>query len=419
MAHLRVSYRDDGPLDETEPARAFAYVGRDDDAATIRATLPFQGLSFNRLKLEHCSRADVDGCHCELSLSASDGLQNREHWSGPGLSGTSAAALRSMGLLRRNGGSGQGVNVVIVDHGISRDYLRQIGHDANYCGGWVSMDPSQPFPGGFVDPYARQPDWHGNMIARNVLRVAPDAMIHDAPLLPPRIDEVNIFTGHAELLFEAIRDKIRQDAANDARWVIVNAWAVADSASEHGTQNYTNNRNHRLNWLVHEMATNDNVAFVFAAGNNGQFGGDPRNGTYDVGPGRSILGANGLASVLTVGAVRTDGLWIGSSSQGPGPDQLGAVIGEINQKPDLCAPSWFSESDNPDLSNTGTSAASALAAGLAAVLWSESPGLTSAELFDQMRDVAKGPADQSQWSPRYGFGVACAPALAASSATAA
>ena len=60
---------------------------------------------------------------------------------------------------------------------------------------------------------------------------------------------------------------------------------------------------------------------VFAAGNCGQFCPNPRC-DWDAGPGTTILGANSHPKVLTVGAVRTDGLWLGYSSQGPGQQEL-------------------------------------------------------------------------------------------------
>jgi subtilisin family serine protease len=247
------------------------------------------------------------------------------------------------------------------------------------------------------------------MIARNILRVAPEARIYDAPLLPTRIDDVETYTAHAELLFESIQYMVRHAPVAEGPWLIVNAWAVADTASEHGTGSYSARRDHRLNSLVAEMSARDKIGFVFAAGNNGQFGGDSRNGSYDIGPGRSILGANGLPEVLTVGAVRVDGLWIGSSSQGPAPAGLLAAGTGENQKPDLCAPSWFAEDEARDVSNTGTSAAAGLAGGLAALLWSEAPQLTPAELFAIMRAAAARGALLPSWSPRYGHGLAAAP----------
>src|SRR5205823_643362 len=117
--------------------------------------------------------------------------------------------------------------------------------------------------------------------------------------------------------------------------------------------NYSANREHPLNIIVGQAASEHDV--VFAAGNCGQFGPMARCGVHDVGPGHSILGANSHPDVLTVGAVRTDGLWLGYSSQGPGalyPD-----------KPDLCAASQFSDNEDAYAGNTGTSAACALAAG--------------------------------------------------------
>ncbi len=410
VTYLQVSVRasDSKPSPDGALA-AFAYVKYGDDPAAARANLSFQDLAYGRIDIRSSSAMDLAKQNCELPILPADGLLNRQHWSGQGLFGTSDAALRSLGLRNRIGGNGAQTNVVIVDHGVSFDYLSRIGHGDNFWGGWISIDESQPNPGEYSDIYTRQPDWHGNMIARNVLRVAPKCRIFDAPLLPKRIDNIEAYTGQAELLFESIQFMIRHCPIAEGPWVIVNAWAVADSASEHGSENYSNNPNHRLNELIREMVQEDNVAFVFAAGNNGQFGGDPRNGTYDVGPGRSILGANGLSCVLTVGAVRTDGLWIGSSSQGPGPDRLGHYGTYPNKKPDLCAPSWFGETDQPEVPNTGTSAACGLAAGMVALLLSENPEAAPVEIFDLLRLEALANSGQTGWSPRLGVGPIFAP----------
>ena len=384
---------------------AFGFVRADGDAKAVRAALPFDDVAFNRTDLAGCSREDIDRLICEMPLSASEPSRAGEHWSGNGLFGTNTQAMRLLGFVADHATGGSGVNVVIVDHGLSRDYLSLIGHGANYCGGWVSCHSSLPYPGAFADPYAPACDWHGNMIARNVLRAAPNARIFDAPLLPKRIDNIATYTVHAELLFEAIQHMVRYSDQFSGPWVIVNAWAVADSASEHGSGSYTNNPTHRLNILVQEMSEVDEIAFVFAAGNNGQFGGDPKNGTYDTGPGNSILGVNGLPSVLTVGAVRSDGLWIGSSSQGPGPSRLRPADAAINEKPDLCAPSWFQERDYPSVSNTGTSAACGLAAGVVALKRSQNPATRPQEIFADLRAKAMQTSGQADWSARYGAGV--------------
>jgi hypothetical protein len=107
--------------------------------------------------------------------------------------------------------------------------------------------------------------------------------------------------------------------------------------------------------------------------------------------------------VLTVGAVRTDGLWLGYSSQGPGTLQKKGD--KENKKPDICAPSQFSEDDDEGLGNTGTSAASALVAGLVARHRSKAGKAPSPQELKQMviDSATKMAGDDSN---RFGRGVA-------------
>ena len=106
---------------------------------------------------------------------------------------------------------------------------------------------------------------------------------------------------------------------------------------------------------------------IFAAGNCGEFCGSRRCGGVDRGPGRSIWGANALPEVITAGAVLTNEMWAGYSSQGPGP----SIHGLASDKPDLCAPSNFRETTDAAVHNTGTSAACAVTAGIVAALRSK------------------------------------------------
>jgi subtilisin family serine protease len=114
----------------------------------------------------------------------------------------------------------------------------------------------------------------------------------------------------------------------------------------------------------------------------------------------SINGANSLGEVLTVGAVRTDRLWLGYSGQGPG------IAGMAQEKPDLCAPSQFANEDNVG-PNTGTSAACGLAAGAVALLrtkWRPS-AVGSAALRAVLRQEAVQPEGPAGWRDRTGHGI--------------
>ena len=169
-------------------------------------------------------------------------------------------------------------------------------------------------------------------------------------------------------------------------WVICNAWAVFDPSLESPEVPYANNPLHpvarRLTWL--ELLCED---IVFAAGNCGQFCPNDRCHPDYTGPGRSINGANALGQVLTVGAVRTDRLWLGYLGQGPGIARM------AQEKPDLCAPSQFANEDDAG-PNTGTSAACGLAAGAVALLRTKWP------CSARYRTHSAAPCSMRRCSPR-------------------
>jgi hypothetical protein len=195
-------------------------------------------------------------------------------------------------------------------------------------------------------------------------------------------------------------EALRQAQYYPGDWVIVNAWAIFDRRQEYPRGSYTGDSQHALNLAVSRAVDEDNLDVVFCAGNCGQFCPDLRCGPADRGPGDSILGANSHPSVLTVGAVRTDTMWLGYSSQGPGQPGL-----ETN-KPDLCAPSQFCETDDANLVNAGTSAASAVAAGVVAGLRSgwDSKKVSPSQLIQVLNATARKVVS-STWEERYGHGI--------------
>src|SRR5262249_18375501 len=157
----------------------------------------------------------------------------------------------------------------------------------------------------------------------------------DMPLLPPRITDLDRFLSDAIAAFlQVLVDIPVASGAFAGPWILCNAWSVYDRNREFPRGHYTNNSSHPFNILISVMDFFGRE-IVFAAGNCGQFCPDQRCGVRDRGPGESILGANSHPHVLTVGAVRADGMWLGYSSEGPG--RLAA------NKPDVCAPSEFSE----------------------------------------------------------------------------
>lgn len=348
--------------------------------------------------------------------------------------GTARDAMRLIGanwaatspFVSKDEELGEDINVVIVDTGLSEDYMRKIVPDVAFAGGMVDRVPERPDPGEYKSPFNSAQMGHGNMIARNILRIAPRARIFDAPLLPPRVTDVEAFTDHLELLYQSIEDTRADSDYADQKWIIVNAWAVADSVQEKMfglplSMLYTTGQFHGANTTIQSMS--EDFAIIFAAGNNGQFPPAPGAGPYNVGPHRaggppayeagrphgSISGANALPGVLTVGACNVLGQWIGASSQGDAPRSLQVMAAHPpdSGKPDLVAPSWFCEDNDRHQLNTGTSAACAVTAGLAAALWSSSQAaLSPQELFQHLRDTTSGTVESAPtYRERMGAGV--------------
>jgi subtilisin family serine protease len=182
-------------------------------------------------------------------------------------------------------------------------------------------------------------------------------------------------------------------------WILLNAWAIYDRQSEYPPGDYTNNPAHAFHALIEE-AVDREIDVIFAAGNCGQFCPSTRCGARDRGPGNSILGANSYGSVLTVGAVRSDAMWLGYSSQGPGQLLLDQA------KPDLCASSQFCETGDAYIVNTGTSAAAALTAGVVAALRGKwDPSVVPPQQLNHILNSTARRAGNAGRDNRHGNGV--------------
>jgi len=303
---------------------------------------------------------------------------------------TSKQALELINAGALGPGDGRNVNVVVIDQGLDMDAL-----GGNYRGGWKQ---------GTILPGTTK-GGHGMMVARNVLAVAPKANIFDCPLIPESIADLPTFLVGAQGAFTRILAtivilKLLLPSSFGGPWILVNSWAVYDGRDDLSPPNdYVNNSGHDFNkimdvvdGLLHDV--------VFAAGNCGQICPKDRCGPDNRGPGVSILGANSHSKVLTVGAVRADGIWIGYSSQGPGQSNLAL------EKPDLCAPSQFSEVNDAAIVNTGTSTAAALAAGTIAGLRSLAAYAPLTVPPDKLRDeLRRRASNNGTWESNLGYGV--------------
>jgi hypothetical protein len=328
-----------------------------------------------------------------------------------------AAAERMLGAPYPKSAAvtGRHANVVVVDQGLDKRRLGQ-----RYGDGWQvdGTDPgtAKPRPGTIQRP-------HGMMIADNIIQVAPEVTLFDLPLVPQsksdyptKISDIPVFLDLAHAVFITMLDDIKTYRARGqwpGPWILVNPWAIFDTKSDLAPpHDYAGNPDHPFNRQIAD-AVDDGIDVVFSAGNCGQFCPDIRCGALDRGPGHSIYGANSHPRVLTFGAVRADGMWLGYSSQGPGQSRLDSPQAgqpkRAHDKPDLCVPSQFCENDDAFTTNTGTSAACALATGVVAALrgkWyaDQQPQPSPDELKELLIRTARkthGP----NWDGRFGHGI--------------
>lgn len=339
----------------------------------------------------------------DLLVSAADTVERDRLWTHwcpseapSGLFGDRAAALRAMGGLPAPGP--RAVNIVFVDTGLPATIL-----------------PPGPFKGWDVTVFDQNSDiivrrpgepltGHGAMVARNARAVARSSGVTllDCPAIPDGIMNLPAFLGTIVGAIHSVKNTIAAmqggGGQSPAAWVICNAWGVFNPTRESPTVPYSDNPDHPLAVAYRELEALG-ADIVFAAGNCGEFCPNHRCSPVHIGSGRSIHGVNALAEVLTVGAVRSDGPWLGYSGQGPG------ITNMAHDKPDLCAPSQFDDDDGFG-PNTGTSAACGLAAGAVALLRTRAPTtMTPLTLRTILCDTAEQPYGPKGWQERTGHGV--------------
>src|SRR5256712_8167318 len=258
--------------------------------------------------------------------------------------GATADVARRLGVpaLRRAGLTGGGVHVAVVDTGID-------GSRIPVAGGWA------PIPG-YV-PGSSAPN-HGTMVAYDVRIAAPDAQIFDYALLKSQAGTWAAFLSDG---IAAFADLVERVHAAPGRWVINNSWGLFDRANDApigSPENYSANPDHPFNQVTGALVA-AGADVVFAAGHCGADFPDGRRRARDTGPGASIHGANSHPDIFTVAAVTVTDRRLGYSSQGPGA--------LYSRKPDVAGLSHFAGSGIYP-ADGGTSAASPVAAGVAAAL---------------------------------------------------
>jgi subtilisin family serine protease len=296
-------------------------------------------------------------------------------------SGHVAAALGATRIWNELGLTGVGMTIGIVDGGVNASLLPP----GKVTGGW------SPIPG--FPPGSAPVVWggHGDMCAFDALIASPDAAIHDYSI--GRITGgVPALVSAALRAFEAARVSF---LAGQGPHVLSNSWGLYaqswDPAPPGHSANYSHNPNHPFNRKVIEVME-AGILVCFAAGNCGEVCPDGRC-AGDVGPGRSIRGANGLPRVISVGAANVQRDWIGYSSQGPSTMDI--------EKPDVCGYSHFQGQTPCD---SGTSAACPVVAGVLALMRQASPTLKQDQARGVMRNTAQHP-EGKHWDGRYGRGI--------------
>ena len=258
---------------------------------------------------------------------------------------------------------GTGIVVGVLDSGITaqgrpvkpRETSRRI---PRVIGGWPS------------DWGTESGKWreHGNMCATDVLGMAPDAQLYDL-----RIAGSGGSPGTISRALQAFNWAISRHRTDGTPQILTNSWGIF---KETWDATYARNPNHPFTRKVVE-AINEGIIVLFAAGNCGDTCPDGRCGS-DTGPGKSIWGANGHPLVMTVGAVNVNEQFIGYSSRGP------AALDP--NKPDFCSISHFRGYFNSD---SGTSAATPILAGVVALFKQAKPNATQNQIKSALKATAK------------------------------
>jgi subtilisin family serine protease len=297
----------------------------------------------------------------------------------PGVALEVIRQLLSVEAIWQEGFRGQNIVVGILDEGVNGQVY--------------------PVVGGLAAPNLRPPGAanitsHGSMCAADILVAAPAAKIYDYPFIGGKT------SGTALMMFQAVLEQRRQNGTPHL------------TNNSYGFYNYPDqvvsprhevwDINHPLHRKIREVVASGAPAF-FAAGNCGADCPSGWCAPVATGPGRSIVAASSLAEVITVAAVNSRHERIGYSSQGPGRFSA--------QKPDIAAYSHFFGNFGADRPagkvqpyDSGTSAATPLAAGVAALLLSAMSNLTP-DLLKQALINSAINLGKPGWDTDTGYGV--------------
>ena len=259
---------------------------------------------------------------------------------------------------------GEGVLAAIVGGGFNQAFATRAS--ASKCGtkGWwpcfdakFSHSVIPTVGGGTVG----SGNTHSTMVAYDVTIAAPDVTWADEVTAQNVCDAAEIYT---DLAIDIIENGLfGGGGASRSAYrglLVINSWAVPDPSVDPNAAAYVDDPNHPTSVMVGTLA-DLGADIVFAAGNCGP---NPKPGCAP-NTQRTIYGANSHPKVLTVGAVGLDQLPADYSSRGTGH--------LTPQKPDIGAYADFVGSNRFGSTDSGTSAAAPVAAGVLATLRSALP----------------------------------------------
>jgi subtilisin family serine protease len=282
-----------------------------------------------------------------------------------------------------------------VDTGINAAHLKMMGQKAllDPVRSWVPAGGNAPGP---------MPPGHGTMVAFDAALMAPDCTLLDRAILSKRSGTTPMMQGYlsdAVASYSRLLDYLPPE--DDARpalpsLVINNSWGMYSPQWDFPVgdpENHSDNPDHPFNLVVATLERNG-ADILFAAGNCGSL--CPADRGHGPRPG-GIYGANSHPSVPCGAGAKTDGGWIGYSTEGPG-----RLVGE---KPDVACHTHFTGSQVSGDPDAGTSAATPCLAGVIDAIRSKYPPsrVSPAALRDLVRQTASNAS--SGHNNQLGFGV--------------
>ena len=288
-----------------------------------------------------------------------------------------------------------------MDFGISVNHYA--GKVKNVTGGYpeISSNFAVKKWGTYSFPEDKFP--HGNQVSYIASSIAPSADIHDYRIVNEAPTSHQVFLDGALHALQYALENFRKTGQPK---IINCSWGMIRNFKN---SKYIHDPNHIITRKFLE-AIDAGMIIIFAAGNCGAPCSNPINcpsmsGSYHgndylptVGPGASILGANGHPDVICVTGATTQKEYITYSSQGP------AVL-PPHRNPDICGVSHFKAYANKNFA--GTSCAAPVISGIAALMVQKHPMANQ----HQIKEALIKTADTSPFSgpaanPAYtGYGL--------------